>query len=307
VPRDIHFAADHESTRQRCVRILQAASQTCFCSLLEDISIEVALSRNLIAMQSLPTLNDVLAKLGMAVSKGLDAASLKAAGCSARQLRAAFDPAALRTAGFDIGNLRAAGFDTKLLKVAGFMASDFKAAGYDISSLLSADFTVKDLNCGFTAFEWKASGFSARQLHESEIYCSAADIRAAFGLDIAAFLKSGRHKSELKSAGFDLAQIKAAGINAEDIYRDFEVREFKQTGFKVSELKDTFDASELRMGGYSATELINDRHPDVIFVRPSQSSLPAPPHSPALSVTGQVVCLPLRTLIQSALVEVLFR
>ena len=66
--------------RQRCVRAIQAAiAGGCRCS-LQDIASVVALSCDLIDMQSLSAVNAVLAALGKAAAKGLDAKSMKDAG-----------------------------------------------------------------------------------------------------------------------------------------------------------------------------------------------------------------------------------
>ena len=73
-PKDVCLAAADDVTRQRCVRAIQAASAGGCSSSLQDIASAVALTRDLIKMQSLPAVNAVLAALGK------DAAALKAAG-----------------------------------------------------------------------------------------------------------------------------------------------------------------------------------------------------------------------------------
>ena len=79
-PKDVCLAAADDVTRQRCVCAIQAASAGGGCSSLQDIASSVAVTRDLIGMQSLPAVNAVLAALGKAAAKGLDTNSLKDAG-----------------------------------------------------------------------------------------------------------------------------------------------------------------------------------------------------------------------------------
>ena len=73
------LAAADDVTRQHCMRVIQAASAGGGSS-LKDIAAAVALTCDLFWMQSLPAVNAVLAALGKAAAKGLDAKSLKDAG-----------------------------------------------------------------------------------------------------------------------------------------------------------------------------------------------------------------------------------
>ena len=83
------------------------------------------MTRDLIKMQSLPAVNAVLAALGKAAAKGLDANSLKEVGFDAQELKAAgFDAASLKGAGFDLSSLVKTGFDAAALKGAGFSIRD---------------------------------------------------------------------------------------------------------------------------------------------------------------------------------------
>ena len=75
-PKDVCLAAADDVTRQRCLRAIQAASAGGGSSSLQDIASAVAVTRDLIGMQSLPAVNAVLAALGKAATKGLDANSL---------------------------------------------------------------------------------------------------------------------------------------------------------------------------------------------------------------------------------------
>ena len=119
-PKGVFLAAADDVTRQRCVRAIQAASAGGGCSSLQDIASAVALTRDLIKMQSLPAVNAVLAALGKAAAKGLDANSLKKAG---------FDLSSLVRAGFDLSSLVKAGFDAAALKEAGFSIRDIAFEG----------------------------------------------------------------------------------------------------------------------------------------------------------------------------------
>ena len=135
-PKDVCLAAADDVTRQRCVRAIQAASAGGGCSSLQDIASSVALSRDLIVMQSLPAVNAVLAALGKAAAKGLDANSLKDVG---------FDLSSLVRAGFDLSSLVKAGFDAAALKKAGFDLSSLVKAGCDAASLKGAGFSIRDI------------------------------------------------------------------------------------------------------------------------------------------------------------------
>jgi hypothetical protein len=148
--KDVVLAAADDVTRQRCMRAIQAASAGA-CSPLQDIASAVALTRDLLDMQSLPAIKAVLDALGIAMSD----ASLKAVG---------LDPTSLKAAGFDITAFRTAGCDWATIKAAGFTASEAKAAGYDATSAIHAGYEVHSLvAAGFNAAALKAAGcgFSA--------------------------------------------------------------------------------------------------------------------------------------------------
>ena len=134
-PKDVCLAAADDVTRQRCVRAIQAASAGGGCSSLQDIASSVALSRDLIGMQSLPAVNAVLAALGKAAAKGLDA--MKDLGFDAQELKAAgFDLASLKGAGFDLSSLVKAGFDLSSLVKAGFDAASLQGAGFSTGEII---------------------------------------------------------------------------------------------------------------------------------------------------------------------------
>ena len=119
-PKGVFLAAADDVTRQRCVRAIQAASAGGGCSSLQDIASAVALTRDWIKMQSLPAVNAVLAALGKAAAKGLDANSLKDAG---------LDLSSLVKAGFDLSSLVKAGFDAASLKGKRFSIRDIAFEG----------------------------------------------------------------------------------------------------------------------------------------------------------------------------------
>ena len=99
----------------------------------------MALTHDLIGMQSLPALNAVLAALGKAAAKGLDVNSLKGVGFNCSSLvRAGFDAAAFKGAGFDCSSLVRAGFDLSSLVKAGFDAAALKNAGFSIRDITFA-------------------------------------------------------------------------------------------------------------------------------------------------------------------------
>ena len=137
--RDVCLAAADDATRQRCVRIIKAASVS---SSLLDIASSAALTRGLLDMKSLAAVKAVLAALGVA----MDHPSLKAVG---------FDPPSLKAAGFDVAAFRAAGCDWSTIRTAGFSAAEAKAAGCDLASAQAAGYDPPSLveAYGFDAVE----------------------------------------------------------------------------------------------------------------------------------------------------------
>jgi hypothetical protein len=128
--KDMCLAATDDVTRQRCVRIIEAAS----ASSLPDIASSAALTRDLLDMKSLSAVKAVLAALGVAI----DHPSLKAVGYDLLSLKAAgfsFSAAEAKAAGCDPASAQAAGYDLISLVVAyGYDA--VKAAGCDVSCIL---------------------------------------------------------------------------------------------------------------------------------------------------------------------------
>jgi intracellular multiplication protein IcmE len=137
--KDVCLAAANDAARQRCVRALQAASAGSLSSSLQDLPSAVALTRDLIGMQSLSAINAVLAALGKAAAKGLNEKSLHDAGFDVKELKAAgFDAVALKSAGFEAAALKAAGFDLVALRAAGFNFQALIAAGFDSTAFEAA-------------------------------------------------------------------------------------------------------------------------------------------------------------------------
>jgi hypothetical protein len=126
-PRDVCLAAADDATRQRCVRVIQAASAGGASSSLHHIASAAAVTGELLKMKSLPAVNAVFAALGKADIGGLDLPLLKAAG---------FDAATCRAAGYDWPSLKAAGFTISDCKAAGFDPKSLQSAGYDVLSLI---------------------------------------------------------------------------------------------------------------------------------------------------------------------------
>jgi len=122
-------AAYDEVSRQRCIRILQAASADVLFPHFQDIASAAALTRNLLNMQNLSAVNAVLAALGKGAVQGLDASSLKAAG---------WDAAACAAAGNNWADIKRAGFSAVEVKAAGCNIASAKSSGYDAPSLVSA-------------------------------------------------------------------------------------------------------------------------------------------------------------------------
>jgi hypothetical protein len=191
-PRDVCLAAADDATRQRCVRVIQAASAGGASSSLLHIASAAALTGELLKMKSLPAVNAVLAALGKAKVKGLDVPSLKAAG---------FDVAACRAAGYNLPSLKAAGFDAAAFRAAGCSWSDLKAAGFTSSECKATGCDLPSLKAaGFDAAACRAAGYDLPLLK-------------AAGFDATAFRAAGLSWSDLKAAGFTSSEVKAAGCN----------------------------------------------------------------------------------------------
>ena len=162
--RDVVLAAADDVTRQRCMRIIQAASAGA-SSPLQDIASAVSLTRDLLDMKSLPAIKAVLAVLDVAMSSpslkavSLDLPSLKAAG---------FDAAAFKAAGYECLAMKVAGFTAAQVKSAGCDAASAMAAGYDLPSLKTAGYGAAALkSVGYVFSALVTAGFSASELTEA--------------------------------------------------------------------------------------------------------------------------------------------
>lgn len=132
-PRDLYLAAADDVTRQRCTRIIQAASAGGASSSLQNIAITASLTHGLMSTKSVVRIKAVLSVLGIDMidtslkAFGFDLPSIKAAGC---------DAAAFRTAGCNWPIIKQAGFTAFELKVAGCDIETAKSLGYDVGSLI---------------------------------------------------------------------------------------------------------------------------------------------------------------------------
>ena len=136
-PRTVCLAAADDATRQRCVRVIQAASAGGASSSLLHIASAAAVTGELLKMKSLPAVNAVMAALGKADVGGLDVPSLKAAGFTLSDFRAAgFDPKSLQSAGYDVLSL-IADFGYDAVASSGCDVSRYSALkGQDINAFI---------------------------------------------------------------------------------------------------------------------------------------------------------------------------
>jgi hypothetical protein len=122
--KDVCLAAADDVTRQRCLRIIEAASASWASPL--DIAASAALTPGLFMLRSLPAANAVLAALGKPAVAALDAPSLDAAGWHV-------DVPLLLEFGYDA--VAAAGFDVSFFKA-------FKGREKDLSSCIIVSFLL---------------------------------------------------------------------------------------------------------------------------------------------------------------------
>jgi hypothetical protein len=116
------LAAADDVTRQRCMRIIQAASAGA-SSPLQDMASAAALTRDLLNMKSLPALQAVFAALR----------------CSW---------ADVKTAGFTAAETKAAGCDITCAKAAGYnVMTLFEAFGYDAVAAAGCDISFILVSC----------------------------------------------------------------------------------------------------------------------------------------------------------------
>ena len=135
-PKGLCLASSDDFTRQRCMRIIQAASAGGASSSLCDIASAAALTPDLLNMKSVSAIKAVLSALGIAWNDPC----LKAAG---------FDLLSLKTPGFELAAFRAAGCSWADIRAAGFTAADVSAAGCDLATAKTAGYDVCSLVSGF--------------------------------------------------------------------------------------------------------------------------------------------------------------
>jgi len=167
------LAAVDDVTRQRCMRIIEAASAG--ASPMKDIASAAALTSDLLNIRSLLAIQAVLAVLDIAISDP----SLKAVGLNLP---------ALKASGFDLPAFRAAGCSWADIKSAGFTAREAKASGFNLASVWQIR------SAGFTAVQLKDAGCDCRLLKDAGF--SALQSRDA-----------GFHLSDLDLAGYDFKEL----------------------------------------------------------------------------------------------------
>jgi hypothetical protein len=150
--KNVFLAAADDVTRQRCVRMIEAASESRYSSSLRDIASSVALTRGLLDTKSVSAVKAVLEALGVA----LDHPSLENLG---------FDLPSLKAADFDVTSFRAAGCDWSTIRTAGFSAAEARSAGCDLASA-------------------QAAGYGAPLLLDAYGY----DVVKAAGVDLSSFI-----------------------------------------------------------------------------------------------------------------------
>ncbi len=151
--KDVCLAAADDVTRQRCMRIIQAASAA---SSLQDIALAAALTPGLGDMKSVAAVKAVFAALGC------DWSAIRTGGFTAAEARAA---------GYDAAVFRAAGCSWADVKTAGFTAAEARAAGCDVKSAQAAGYDLPSLVAAFGYDACKAAGCNVSRILVS---CSAA-------------------------------------------------------------------------------------------------------------------------------------
>ena len=197
--RTVFLAAADDRTRERCVRMIQAASADIISSSIPDLASTVILSRDLLAMKSIAAIKAGLAALGVDVSEQC----LKLV---------KFPFSSLKHFGFDLRQLISEGFDAATMKHAGFTAAEMTAAKFDLPLLVAGGYSVKELrSAGFAALQLKGAGCSAQQMKDGGI--PIADMIELHGLDCAKLVKLGYQRAVIEEAGFSFDDIICAGLS----------------------------------------------------------------------------------------------
>jgi hypothetical protein len=127
--KDVCLAAADDVTRQRCLRIIEAASSSWVSP--PDIAASVALTRGLLDMKSLAAVKAVLAALGIP----LDHPSLKAVGFDSSSL-----VAEMKRVGVTATQFKDAGWSAANLVGHAFSKSELQAAGFNVAELYTIVF-----------------------------------------------------------------------------------------------------------------------------------------------------------------------
>jgi len=128
---EITLAAVDEVTRQRCVRIIQAASAKGISPSLHSIASSVALTSDMFSMKSAAAVAAVLAALRLTMNDP----SLEIHFLLFKHFQ--FDPAELKAVGFDAATLKAAGFAAAQIML---------LYGLDLAGLLRLRYDAEALN-----------------------------------------------------------------------------------------------------------------------------------------------------------------
>ncbi|CAJ1422016.1 unnamed protein product [Effrenium voratum] len=135
----------------------------------------------------------------------LDAAALRASGCSAEQLRADFSPVELRAAGFSAKELLPLGLSLQELRDMGCNAAELRAAGFNAAELRQRCFSFEQL---------KYAGFSASELYEAG--CPAPALRH-LGFEAKELRQAGLNLTHIMEAGYDMWAMLHAGYSQVEI------------------------------------------------------------------------------------------
>jgi hypothetical protein len=281
---DVVLAAADEVTRQRCMRIIQAASQTARESSLEHIVSAVVLTRNLFCMKSAVALKFVLDASGITISKpSLDACNFPYH--FLREFR--FDATDLKVVGFDAVCLRLAGFDVFQLKVADYDAESLHGAGFDLTELAATNDIPWLIAGGINAWELSARNFTALQFRESgchikhimsekkplwtctsKLYPFSVDEVLKAGYELSSMVEAGWPVSDMQKAGLTASQLKDAGSSAQQL---------RDGGYPAIDVKNLFcldissmlnlgyRAESLNDAGFSYAEMLQTEHPELIL------------------------------------------
>jgi hypothetical protein len=133
-PKDVFLAAADESTRQRCISIIEAASAGSVQCRLQDIASVVALSTDLIRVGAINAVYNVVRYLEDGNYRGF---------------ADNMTPEGLKKFGFDPMAIAASGVDWKRICDEGFTVDEFKASGCPLAAAILAGYDVRALIFGY--------------------------------------------------------------------------------------------------------------------------------------------------------------